>query len=63
MKSEEDSNVSVTIYGLSGVTLVRHDLQLEGWHGSVSVDDLPAGVYIAQLRDSQGNTCSIKFRK
>ena len=63
VKSEEDSNVSVTIYGLSGVTLVRHDLQLEGWHGSVSVDDLPAGVYIAQLRDSQGNTCSIKFRK
>ena len=63
LKSEEDNKVSLTIYGLSGITLARHELQLEGWHGRVSVADLPAGVYIAQLKDSQGNACSVKFRK
>ena len=63
LKSEDDNDVSLTIYSLSGVTLICHALKLEGGHDRVSVADLPSGVYIAQLRNAQGDICSIKFRK
>ena len=63
VKSEEDSRVRLTVCDLSGVEQKRIDLQLEGWHECVPVENLPAGIYVARLEDSQGNACTVKFRK
>ena len=63
LKSEEDCNVRLAICDLSGKTAAHYELMLEDWHGSVSVADLPPGFYIARLTDSQGNACTLKFRK
>jgi hypothetical protein len=63
LKSEDDCNVTLAIYNLSGKTVAQYKLTLDGWHGSVSVADLPSGYYVARLTDSQGNACGLKFRK
>lgn len=63
VKSEEDPNVTVTVYTMTGATVMQQGLYLENGHNRISLHTLPAGVYVGCLRDSEGNECATKFIK
>ncbi len=63
IKSEECNRVSLMVYSVSGTMVMRQQLQMEETHASVGLSPLPSGIYIAQIRDADGNTCSVKFKK
>ena len=63
VKSEEDPNAGLAVYAASGAMLMSLHLRMEDGHERISVSHLPAGIYIARLRDSEGNECATKFLK
>lgn len=63
VKSEEDPNVTLAVYTTSGTLVTLRRLILENGHERVSTAELPAGIYVARLRDSEGNECATKFLK
>ena len=63
VKSEEDPSVAVAVYAASGAMVMNLHLNLEAGHDRISVASLPAGIYVARVRDSEGNECATKFAK
>ena len=63
IKSEETPHVSLTVYNPSGALMLSQAMLLTTAHERVSVSTLPPGIYIARLRDNEGNACATKFIK
>lgn len=64
VRSEDNPNITLHIFNTTGNTVVSRQLNLsDTLHTQVSVNQLPHGIYIAKVTDSEGNTCSSKFRK
>ncbi len=63
IKSEDDPNVTLGVYSATGMTLMYSSLDIENGHERVSVAALPRGVYIARVKDNEGNECATKFVK
>ena len=63
VKSEEDTRVTVAVYTPTGALVMYQALNLENGHERISVADLPAGIYVAHAKDSEGNDCATKFLK
>ena len=61
LKSEDTPNITLSIHTASGATVFYQQLCLTDGHERVGLSFLPAGIYIARLRDSEGNECSTKF--
>ncbi len=61
VKSEDDPNLSVAVYTISGALVLRQQLFLETGHERIGLSMLPAGIYVARARDSEGNECATKF--
>ena len=63
VKSEENPHIVVSVYTASGALAMRQGLRLEEGHERLGVSMLPAGIYIARAKDSDGNECATKFAK
>ena len=63
LKSEENPDVVLSIYTLGGALAMQKKLRLETGHAQESILMLMPGVYVARMRDSEGNECSTKFVK
>ena len=63
VKSEDNPYIQVCVYTPSGALIMRHNLYVEEGHERISINSLPAGVYVARVKDSEGNECSTKFIK
>ena len=63
LKSEENPDVVLSIYTLGGALAMQKKLRLETGHAQESILMLMPGVYVARMKDSEGNECSTKFVK
>ncbi len=63
IKSEDDDRITLQVVAASGVVVMQQTLDMESHHARVNVSQLPAGVYIASVTDSDGETCATKFVK
>ena len=63
VKSEENPHIVVSVYTASGALAMRQGLKLEEGHERLGVSMLPAGIYVARAKDSDGNECATKFAK
>ena len=63
VKGEENPHLVVEVYAASGALVMRQSLRLEEGHERISVASLPAGIYVARAKDSDGNECATKFAK
>jgi len=63
IKSEENPNVTVTVYSPAGSLVLSRALFMATGHERISLASLPAGVYIARARDNDGSECATKFIK
>ncbi|MBQ7179768.1 MAG: lamin tail domain-containing protein [Bacteroidaceae bacterium] len=61
MKSEDDNDVTLTVYALNGTNVMQQHIQMEQGRAQASIVMLARGTYIARLTDSQGNQCAAKF--
>ena len=55
--------LEVKIVNLAGQFVTSMPTQLSNGYAEVSVEDLPAGVYIANITDSKGHKATCKFIK
>ena len=63
VKSEDNTNVVVSIYTIAGQLMMYKGLNLGNGHERVSVAALPTGIYVARAKDNEGNECATKFIK
>ncbi|MBP5381678.1 MAG: CotH kinase family protein [Bacteroidaceae bacterium] len=63
VKSEENQDVVVSVYTTAGVLVMYQGLNLGNGHDRVSVASLQPGIYVARVKDSEGNECATKFIK
>ncbi len=63
LKNEEQTDVQLCIYTLSGMLMSKQTYSMVDIHRRVSVASLPAGTYLARVSDKNGNECAVKFRK
>lgn len=61
--STSAERLHVSIINLAGQTVSTTQAQLSGGYAEVSVDQLPAGIYIATATDQQGHKATCKFIK
>ncbi len=64
LKSEETPQAVLCVYSVSGQIVLtdREEFDASG-HKRVSLKNLPAGVYVARLSDTDGNRCATKFTR
>ena len=63
MKSEDETEVVLSIYTMSGQLAMQQRMQMVGGLTQMSIAILAKGTYIARLIDRQGNQCAIKLNK
>ncbi len=63
VKSEDNPNVTVAIFTLSGELVMLQPLNLGTGNERISTFMLPNGVFVAHAKDSEGNQCVTKFVK
>ncbi len=59
--TESATTASLTVYSATGMECTSTALDLSSCHASVFVGNLPAGVYVARVKNADGETCSCKF--
>ena len=60
--SEDNADVTLQVFTLSGTPVMSTPLRLASGHGQVNVSLLSTGTYIARLQAADGSRCAIKFR-
>ena len=63
IRSTSTERLQVRIVSPSGQTVSSIQAQLSGGYAEVSVEQLPAGIYIATVTDHQGHKATCKFIK
>ena len=63
LRSTSAERLQVRIANLAGQSVVTLQAQLSGGYTEVNVEQLPAGVYIANITDRQGHKATCKFIK
>ena len=63
LRSSSAERLQVRIANLAGQSVATMMAQLNGGAAEVSVEQLPAGVYVAVITDQQGHKATCKFIK
>jgi len=62
IRTDAPTRATVSIYTLSGQLLQRQSFSISSVH-RLSTAQLPSGIYIARVTDSDGAECAIKFKQ
>ena len=54
-------NLHLNVATLAGQAVFNSDVQLSNGYSTVSISQLPVGVYVAYISDSQGHKAACKF--
>jgi hypothetical protein len=60
-RSEAEGSVDIEVYTADGRTVERQTVALQGGTARISVDHLPAGLYIARATNADGTRVACKF--
>ena len=61
ISSSQTDDLQIKIVNLAGQTFMNSPVQLSGDYAEISVSQLPAGVYIANVTDKHGQQAACKF--
>jgi len=63
VRSEDCPDLTLTVYTLNGMEVMRQAVQADSGRAQVSILMLAPGTYVARVTASDGNQCRIKFVK
>ena len=62
IRTEEPTHATISIYTLSGQLLETQNVRLSSIYRH-STAQFPAGIYVARVRNAEGEECTIKFKQ
>ncbi len=61
VNSQSTTVADLNIFTASGQTVKSSSLNMAGGHATAFVGNLPAGIYVARVKNTAGDTCACKF--
>lgn len=61
--SEDARNAKLNVYTVAGQAIMEMNVMLNGYAETISLNHLPMGTYIINVKDNNDNVCSIKVFK
>ena len=63
VRGNSDGSVKADIYNMAGQSVASHAATMQSGYAELPVGQLPTGIYVAHVTDSQGNSVTCKFVK